>query len=97
MDVLTLYFDDIIREIDGLVLFNENHAEKIINFIQKNKSADTLLVHCYAGQSRSRAVGAFALEMLGGSGDKLLKTGSPNLHVYNTLTDVYRRLSGDNT
>lgn len=37
----------------------------------------TLLVHCYGGESRSRAVGAFAEEMLGRSSQKLFKTGHP--------------------
>ena len=88
-DVLTLYFDDIDRVVDGAVLFSEEHARSIIDFIRKNSSVDTLLVHCYGGESRSRAVGAFAMEMLGGSSKKYFDTGSPNMHVYNTLKEVY--------
>ena len=58
--VLTLLFDDIVKEVDGAVLFDDEMADKIIDFIaEKKRVADTLLVHCYAGQSRSRAVGAF--------------------------------------
>lgn len=91
MDVLTLLFDDIDREVDGARLFSEEQAEKIIRFIRKNEAAETLLVHCYGGESRSRAVGAFALEMLGGSSKKLFETGHPNMHVYNTLKEMLRR------
>ncbi len=59
---LTLYFDDIVTEVDGAVLFDDDMADKIIEFIEKyRKVADTLLIHCYAGQSRSRAVGVFAV------------------------------------
>lgn len=91
VDVLTLLFDDIDREVEGAQLFSEEQAEKIIRFIRKNEAAETLLVHCYGGESRSRAVGAFALEMLGGSSKKLFETGHPNMHVYNTLKEMLRR------
>lgn len=60
--VLTLIFDDIVTEVDGAVLFDDEMADEIISFIEEHKKgADTLLVYCYAGQSRSRAVGAFAV------------------------------------
>lgn len=88
-DVLTLLFDDIERNVDGAKLFSVEQAEQIIDFIQKNKTVETLLVHCYGGESRSRAVGAFAMEMLGGSSKTLFETGHPNMHVYNTLKDVF--------
>ncbi len=87
--VLTLYFDDIVKEVEGAVLFNEEMAEKIISFIEEHKKEETLLVHCYGGQSRSRAVGAFAVKMLGGDNSRYLKTGVPNMHVYDTLIKAY--------
>ena len=87
--VLTLYFDDVIREVDGAVLFSEEMARQIIDFIRAHKEADTLVVHCYAGQSRSRAVGAFAVKMLGGNNEKYFTTGNPNMHGYDTLTRVF--------
>lgn len=60
--VLTLIFDDIVTEVDGAVLFDDEMADEILDFIEEHKaSVDTLLIHCYAGQSRSRAVGAFAV------------------------------------
>lgn len=88
-DVLTLYFDDIVREVEGAVLFSDEMAEQIISFIKKNKKVDTLLVHCYAGQSRSRAVGAFAVKMLGGDNSKYFSQGNPNMYVYDTLEMVW--------
>ena len=90
-DVLTLYFDDTDREVEGAKLFSEEQALEIIEFIERNKSVETLLVHCYGGESRSRAVGAFALEMLGGSRDKLFSTGNPNMHVYDTLKSAFEK------
>lgn len=86
---LTLYFDDIETDADGGVLFTADQADEIITFIDRCRSADTLLIHCYGGESRSRAVGAFASEMLGGSSRRYFETGNPNMHVYNTLKAVY--------
>jgi len=88
-DVLTLYFDDIVKDVEGAVMFNKEHAEKIIRFVKKNKAADTLLVHCYGGESRSRAVCAFVAKMLGTDNSKYFETGHPNLVVYDTLVEVW--------
>ena len=87
--VLTLYFDDIVKEVPGAVLFSRGQAEKILDFIHAQKRVDTLLIHCYAGQSRSRAVGAFAVKMLGGDNSRYFKTGTPNPHVINILEEVW--------
>lgn len=83
--VLTLYFDDIVKEVPGAMLFNDEMAEQIIAFIDSHKDVDTLLVHCYAGQSRSRAVGAFAVKMLGGDNSRYFKGAIPNQYVYDVL------------
>ena len=88
-DVLTLYFDDIEDEVEGAVLFNENMARSIIDFINRNRSVDTLLLHCYGGLSRSRAAGAFAVWMLGGNNEEYSKNASYNQRVYTTLMKVY--------
>ena len=88
--VLTLYFDDIVKEVDGAVLFDDDMADQIIGFIENHrKTVDTLLVHCYAGQSRSRAVGAFAVEMLGGDNSKYFEEGSPNQYIYDVLESAW--------
>ncbi len=90
--VLTLLFDDIVKEVDGAVLFDDEMADKIIDFIaEKKRVADTLLVHCYAGQSRSRAVGAFAVEMLGGDNSRYFEEGTLNQYVYDVLETAWIR------
>ena len=86
--VLTLKFDDIIRPVDGAQLFTEGMAEQIIHFIRANKDVDTLLIHCYAGQSRSRAVGAFAVWMLGGDNSLYFEKYNLNEYVYDLLMKV---------
>ena len=79
-----------------LLLFDENMADSVIAFIRSHMDVDTLLIHCYAGQSRSRAIGAFAKKMMGKSNqtyfsaDKLW-AGTPNEHVYNMLEDAWFR------
>ena len=89
--VLTLYFDDIVRPVDRAVLFSEEQAGQILDFLQAHADAETLLVHCYGGQSRSRAVAAFAVKLLGGDNTEYFRTGNPNSHVYETLERVHAR------
>ena len=89
LGVLTLFFDDIEHEVDGAVLFSEDMAQRIIAFIRENRRAETLLVHCYGGQSRSRAVGAFAVKMLGGNNERYFSEGNPNRYVYETLLRIW--------
>lgn len=84
-DVLTLKFDDILRPVEGAKIFTEEMAEQIIHFIRNNKDVDTLLIHCYAGQSRSRAVGAFAVWLLGGDNSAYFKKYNLNKYVYELL------------
>ena len=88
---LTLYFDDIIKEVPGAVMFSEDHARQIIDFVEANKSAETLLIHCYGGESRSRAVAAFVTKMLGADNSKYFETGHPNQIVYDTLLKVWTK------
>lgn len=90
-DVLTLYFDDIVAPVEGAVMFSDEMAEAVISFILENRQVETLLVHCYGGQSRSRALGAFAVEMLGGDSGSYFKNGVPNQHVYDRLKKAWFR------
>ena len=87
--VLTLQFDDIVKEVEGAVLFTKEQAEAILDFVELHRDADTLLIHCYAGQSRSKAVGAFLIKMFGKDNSRYFETGSPNQHVYQMLEKVW--------
>lgn len=90
--VLTLLFDDIVKDVDGAVLFNDDMADLIIGFIEKYKKlSDTLLIHCYAGQSRSKAVGAFAVKMLGGDNSRYFEKGTLNQYIYDVLESAWIR------
>lgn len=84
--------DYCISEVDGTVLFDDEMADKIIEFIEHcSNSVDTLLVHCYAGQSRSKAVGAFAVEMIGGGNSDYFENGTPNQYIYDVLETAWVR------
>lgn len=74
-EILRLQFNDVdpeylanLDESDraGKVLFNEGHARKIVNWLNKNKDKlGGLIVHCWAGISRSGAVAKFVADKLG--------------------------------
>lgn len=96
--VLTLLFDDIEAPAPGLTAFSEEQARQVIEFIRAHRrDAETLLIHCYAGQSRSRAVGAFAVKMLGGNNQAYFANYVPNKLVYDTLLHIWEtEYSGSN-
>lgn len=94
-DVLTLYFDDIEEQTHGLRLITDDQTLAICRFIKEHESdVDTLLIHCFAGVSRSRAVGVFAAEVLGLQ--PVDKTGY-NKYVYDMLHVTWKRLTMKNT
>jgi predicted protein tyrosine phosphatase len=89
-DVLTLYFDDIEEPEHGLRLISLPQAKAIVEFIKAHsEDVDTLLIHCFAGVSRSRAVGAFACEML-----EIPQTVEPyyNKYVFDMLNKAGKSL-----
>ena len=85
--VLTIYFDDIEQPENGLKLIGASQAKQIIEFINRHKDVDTLLIHCFAGVSRSRAVGMFAREMLG---IQPTNEADYNHYVYEMLKNNWR-------
>jgi len=90
--VLTLEFDDVYKKVSGTVQFNKDMANQIIDFLDEyDGKVDTLLIHCYAGQSRSRAVGAFAQYFVGDDNSELINYGSPNMMVYDTLMKEHKK------
>jgi len=60
-------------------------ACQIVSFINSNKGVEVLLIHCYGGESRSRAVGVFAVKLLDGYNRKYFASGVPDQLTYDTL------------
>ena len=90
--VLTLYVDDIVKEVGGAGLCYDEHANQIVSFADKHKDIiDTLVVHCYAGQSRSVAVGK-ALSELYNVNCSNIKGKNLNEHIYSTMINTKYRM-----
>ena len=94
-NVLTLSFDDIGEEGEfsptneiHCVVFDEEMAENLYNFIVKNKDRKTCIVHCIAGVSRSGGVGLFINDFFGGDKELFKRENShihPNWRVFSML------------
>jgi len=52
---LKVSMDDITEEIDGFVAPSETHIDQVLNFVRGWDRSAPLVVHCYAGISRSTA------------------------------------------
>ena len=61
---LRLSFHDIVEEMEGLVTPQPNDTERLIWFFEGWDKADPMLIHCWAGISRSTAACYTAMCML---------------------------------
>ncbi len=59
-DHLWLKMDDIADEMDGMIAPSEEHVEKLLAFLERWDRSQPLVVHCYAGISRSTAAAFIA-------------------------------------
>ncbi len=87
--------DKAFMEKKGWVLFNESHARKIIEFMDKMDKSKNLIVHCVAGICRSGAVGDFARSKFGIPFEEFMRKNrqiAPNSHVFRTLRDVQEKI-----
>ena len=101
-NVLRLVFDDITSEEkismiklgqSNRVLFCKEDAEKIIDFVDRNKDKYECFVHCAAGVSRSGAVGTFINDLCQyESFEAFARSNSqikPNFYILAALRRVY--------
>jgi predicted protein tyrosine phosphatase len=58
---LFLTFDDIVEPADGLIAPSEDHARELLAFIGKWDRKQPIVVHCFAGISRSTAAAFIAM------------------------------------
>lgn len=68
----TWKFYDIEQDINPYKAITFNQAKEIFEFIKLHEGKN-LIVHCYAGVSRSSAIGEFYWEMLGGGYKELIE------------------------
>jgi len=96
-NVLNLFFDDWTpEEVEkmpnddfkrNLVLFNQNMANQLKNFLNENKNANVWHVHCLAGISRSGAIALWLANNLGLNAYSLVRSFGlePNMYVLELL------------
>jgi predicted protein tyrosine phosphatase len=100
-DYLFLKFDDLTKvqyqTIPGenhYILFNKDHAQKILDFIEKVNAIDNieaLIVQCAAGISRSGAVGLFLNRLLKLDDQEFRENNKhilPNPYVMDILSEI---------
>jgi predicted protein tyrosine phosphatase len=63
--------DDITEQLDGFVAPSELHVEKVLNFVRGWDRTAPMVVHCYAGISRSTASAFAAVCMLNPHRDEI--------------------------
>jgi predicted protein tyrosine phosphatase len=68
---LKVAMDDIIEQVDGFVAPSEQHIEKVLAFVRGWDRNAPLVVHCYAGISRSTASAFAAACMLNPRKDEI--------------------------
>ena len=68
---LKVQVDDITEEMDGFVAPSDSHIEQVLNFVRGWDRNAPLVVHCYAGISRSTASAFAAACMLNPHRDEL--------------------------
>jgi predicted protein tyrosine phosphatase len=59
-DHLWLEMDDIADEMEGMIAPNQDHVERLISFLDRWDRTKPMVVHCYAGISRSTAAAFIA-------------------------------------
>ena len=83
---LMIRFDDIMKPVKGKILFKDNTARMIWDFIEEiYNNIDLLMVHCNAGVSRSTAIAAAISKAYNGYCTKYFYWYCPNQYVYKKM------------
>jgi predicted protein tyrosine phosphatase len=68
---LKVQVDDITEHMDGFLAPNESHIEQVLNFVRGWDRSAPMVIHCYAGISRSTASAFAAVCMLNPHRDEI--------------------------
>jgi predicted protein tyrosine phosphatase len=101
-DHLWLEMDDIAGEMDGMIAPSEKHVEQLVSFLGRWDRAQPMVVHCYAGISRSTAAAFVAACALSPAQDEAeiaarLRAASPTAYPNRrlvALADGYLKRGG---
>lgn len=96
-NILNLWFDDaedqypiIGQPNEKLILFNEDMAQQVIEFIESNKDKKQWMLHCTAGINRSSAIGEFLADYFGIS-HHLFKRDNPQVQGNVLVKNLMRK------
>jgi predicted protein tyrosine phosphatase len=96
-DHLWLQMDDIAEPLDGMILPSAEHVQRLVSFLDRWDQAQPLVMHCFAGISRSTAAAYVAACALAPDRDEAeialrlrgaSPTASPNIRLV-ALGDAY--------
>jgi predicted protein tyrosine phosphatase len=99
-DHLWLQFHDIVEPRDGHIHPAGEHIEKLIGFVKRWQRASPMVIHCYAGISRSTAAAFVAVCTLNSEGTegaiaqalrRASATATPNIRIVALADDVLGR------
>lgn len=98
---LRLYFHDIVQAMDGHVPPRAADAEKMIRFFEDWDKKDPMLIHCWAGISRSTAAAFTALCLFRPQADEMelaqeLRTASPSATPNRLIVSLADEVLGRN-
>jgi predicted protein tyrosine phosphatase len=97
---LRLTFNDISEPADGLILPGRDHVEKIIDFVEDWDLGSAMIVHCWAGISRSTAAAFAAMCLLNPQEDEgdlaaelrsISPSATPNRRIISHADDILGR------
>jgi predicted protein tyrosine phosphatase len=97
---LWLQLDDISEPMDGHVLPQPEHVEELIAFVQRWPREAPLLIHCWAGISRSTAAAFVSVCALNPDGDEhaiaaalrqASPTATPNIRIVTVADELLGR------
>jgi predicted protein tyrosine phosphatase len=96
---LVLSLDDIVSEADGFVAPGAEHVQRLIDFAQRWDRAAPMVVHCFAGISRSTAGAYVAACALNPQRDELkiaraIRAASPTAQPNARIVAIADRLLG---
>jgi cystathionine beta-lyase/cystathionine gamma-synthase len=88
----SLFFNDIEYQTETGILMSDDDAQKIKVSVDAYKDkVDTVLVHCFAGVSRSSAIACAISMYLNGDDINIWSQGcyAPNIHCYKTTLKAF--------
>ena len=91
--ILKLAFHDIDKPQEPYILFSEVQAKQVLDFAKQMVDAkiEVLIVHCFAGWSRSPAVAAALAKIYEQNDEPYFRDFRPNAYVYRLLLNTHHQ------